>query len=262
MCGATPLVRCADCDAVFLETMKSPEELAEFYAHDYTLNETHDLPVYERRRMFRLPEQVKLIADLRRLKPPPASLLDIGCDKGFFLDEARRHGYTVAGVEPSEWSRGYCARIGISVVADVAQVQGTFDAVVMNHALEHITDPVAMLGDIHRLLNPGGVVMIRVPDFNSLWSRALGPRWCWFQPHAHYFHYTPRSLRHLLEQSGFDVQWVRSQHPNDRLTKRANRLANRTFGRYFQSGPTLRNRVGRIVEDVTGVELYAAGVRR
>jgi hypothetical protein len=203
MCGSTPLVRCRDCDAVFLETMKSSEELAEFYAHDYTLNETHDLSVYERRRMFRLPEQVKLLADLRRLKPPPASLLDIGCDKGFFLDEARRHGYTVAGVEP-----------------------------------------------------------FRVPDFSSLWSRTLGPRWCWFQPHAHYFHYTPRSLRHLLEQSGFDVQWVRSQHPNDRLTRRANKLANRTFGRYFQSGPTLRNRVGRIVEDVTGVELYAAGIKR
>jgi SAM-dependent methyltransferase len=242
--------------------MKSSEELSEYYARNYILNGTQHTPVYERRRLFRIPEQVKLIADLLQLKPPPAALLDIGCDKGFFLDEARRHGYTVAGVEPSERSREYCQCIGINVAADISQVEGTFDAVVMNHALEHIIDPVTLLRDIHRLLNPGGVVMIRVPDFDSLWSSVLKDRWCWFQPYAHYFHYTQRSLRQLLEQSGFRIEWLRSQYPNDRLTKRANRLANSTFQRYFQSGPTLRNRLGRMFEDVTGVELYAVAVKK
>jgi SAM-dependent methyltransferase len=205
---------------------------------------------------------VKLIADLQKLKPAPARLLDVGCDKGFFLDEARRHGYRVFGVEPSESGRNYCKRIGIDVVDDLAKRQETFDVATMHHVLEHIPYPVELLQEINRHLAPGGVLMIRVPDFATVWRKIFRTRWKWFQPEAHYFHYTSASLRKLLERTGFEVIRMQSQRPNTPQTMRSNRLANRTFHRYLGMEIPLRRRLSRAYEDLVGIELYAVAVKR
>jgi len=65
--------------------------------------------------------------------------------------------------------------------------------------------PVQVLQTIHGMLSEGGILLIRVPNIDSLESRLFGSRW--FQIHlpGHCFHFNPRSLKQLLDRGGFDV---------------------------------------------------------
>ncbi len=105
----TELVLCQDCEATFLATIPPEQELAEYYEGNYRIT-AQDYVATEKRRFFRFPEQIKLISQLVQLKPPPASVLDIGCDKGYFLDEMRRYGYRVTGVEPSKMAHALASK--------------------------------------------------------------------------------------------------------------------------------------------------------
>ena len=258
--GSTKLLHCRACDAVYNASATSAEELKTYYEEEYIIESSAGMAAAaEHRRLFRLPEQIKLTADIAKLKPAPASFLDIGCERGFFLDEIRRFGYKVKGVEPSSTAREYCTRIGIDVVASLDQTDELFDVIVMWHSLEHFPNPMQTIQGIRSRLADGGVLLVRVPAFDSKPRKILGQRWIWFQPKNHYFHYSETSLRKLFELNGLDVVQLRTQRPNDRLTSMSYRLSTAVYGRYSKFHPTLRKRLAQVYQKITGVELYAIG---
>ena len=173
--GDTTLAECTECGLVALAVIPSDAERTAYYAQKYALN--HDIfrqeTAAEMRRWSRMPEQIKLLRDILALRQPPATILDVGCDRAPFLDEARRFGYTVVGVEPSESARKDAGKIGISVVPHIDNIKQVVDIAVLWHSLEHTGDPLAMLQSLHTLLSSDGIIAIRVPDFGSLWSRLL-----------------------------------------------------------------------------------------
>ncbi len=125
------------------------------------------------------------------------------------------------------------------------------------HVLEHIEEPLKMLATIHDRLEPGGLLCVRVPDAGGLWSRLLRDRWIWFQPHHHVVHYTSNHLATVMRATGFQVMELRHQRPNTRLTRRSYRLSTDVFAHTLQrSRPSLRDRVARYYQDLTGQELY------
>lgn len=259
--GRTSILRCRACGLGVTPPPGEVDGLDGYYRERYRITSA-DVAETERRRWSRLPEQVGLIADLARWKEPPARLLDIGCDKGFFLDEARRHGYDVAGVEPSREACEYCGRIGLTVWPDLDSVLDPADIVTLWHSLEHLADPADTLARIRSRLSPGGLLAIRVPDAGSLAGRLLADRWIWFQPHHHLFHYTARALRRALEASGFQVLSLVSRHANGARTRAAHRLAGRSIPVAGVSTlSSLRRRAGWWIEQATGVELYALARR-
>lgn len=69
--------------------------------------------------------------------------------------------------------------------------------------LEHEIRPVEVLREIRRTLRPGGALLVKVPNF-ACWNRQVrGAHWCGFRFPDHVNYFTPRSLRGLLEASGF-----------------------------------------------------------
>ncbi len=232
----------------------------EYYQTTYFMGDRNEVAKIERDRMGRMPERIALLAELATLAPPPARLLDIGCDKGDFLDEARRHGYDVAGVEPSDRARQYCGNIGLDVAARLQDVQGQFDLITMQHSLEHFPDPLPALQMVRQLLKPDGHLVVRVPDFACAWSRLRKEKWVWFQYDNHYFHYSERSLQRLLTRGGFRVKSAVSRRPNSPLTVAGSLLSSAVF-RGRGEPPSFRARVGAALEVVTGVELFAVATR-
>jgi SAM-dependent methyltransferase len=268
--GSTKLLFCSSCDIVYIALMPSMEDLKTHYEKEYTIYEKEytieahvpDLAAAEHRRIFRLPEQIKLIADIIALKPAPATVLDIGCDRAFFIDEIRRFGYEVKGVEPSIVARGYCKRIGIDAVPTLDDITEKFDIIVLWHSLEHFSNPTALMQSIRCRLTDDGLILVRVPAFDSVWRRLLGRKWVWYQPKSHYFHYSVKSLRKLFELAGFNVIRIKKQRPNDRLTRKSYEVAERISRHYLNYIPTLRKTLNRFYEDITGVELYAIGKKQ
>jgi SAM-dependent methyltransferase len=115
---------------------------------------------------------------LLRHASPPARLLEIGCGNGRLLHLAREAGFEVSGVELSPFlAESVRARLGIPVEAVdffswSVPPECRFDAVVLQHVLEHLPDPIKAMGKIHDSLRPGGVGVLEFPYIDG-WDLGL-----------------------------------------------------------------------------------------
>jgi SAM-dependent methyltransferase len=81
--------------------------------------------------------------------------------------------------------------------------------VILSHGLEHAHDPLVVLTDARRLLGPGGRLTVTVPNFDSMSFRWFGAGWVGLDLPRHLTHFTPATLRRMLEQAGFGVIGLR-----------------------------------------------------
>jgi SAM-dependent methyltransferase len=143
-----------------------------------------------------------LRAELDRLPlGPDAWLLDAGCGSGRTLDELARYG-TACGVDMSEEAvamargRGHDVRVG--AVEALPFADATFDVVTCLDVIEHTPDDRATLRELLRVTRPGGVLIVTVPAYPSLWS--------WHdEANLHYRRYERRSLRAAALAAGWQV---------------------------------------------------------
>ena len=260
--GTTKMLLCTYCDIHILAEQPSKQNLDAYYISSYAMSASEVLSS-EHRRLFRLPEQFWLISELQKQGIQSGdSILDIGCDKGYFLDQCRRFGYSVHGVEPSEQARLYCKSIGLNIESDIAHIDTQFNTITLWHVLEHFTDPSSLINSCYTLLKQDGLLFIRVPDFSSFWSRLFRQYWIWFQPHNHYVHYSKQSLKKLVEAQGFDIIQCISRKPNDGITHRAGVMADHALRTHFSFAQSLKKKLGRIYEHVTGIEIYLIARKR
>lgn len=135
--------------------------------------------------------------------PETGSLLDVGCGGGAFLAafHRARPGWTLAGQDLCAQRRGeVLARPGVCSFhcGGLDEVPGLYDAVSMIYVLEHMPDPVAELTRVRRLLKPGGVLLVMVPDLpQSSFD---------FTVTDHCGHFFAATLTRAVNQAGFAVQ--------------------------------------------------------
>lgn len=149
--------------------------------------------------------------------PRGGCVLDIGSSTGVFLDIFKEVqpsqglsevGWETWGVEPSK-SGTLTERKGHKVVkayfekADLPK--NYFDLVVMNHSLEHMDDPLAVLTKANSLLKKGGIVFVDVPNAGGLGVKILGKYWPYRLPEEHKWQFTKESLSRIMEDAGFKV---------------------------------------------------------
>ncbi len=132
-------------------------------------------------------------------------MLDVGAGQGRFVAFARAHGHADArGIEPS--SRSTAPHVDAVALED-ARFED-LGAITLWHVLEHVEDPAAALERLRGWLRPGGVLLVGVPDLDSLQARIGGPRWYHLDLPRHRTHFTARGLQLLLERTGFRVDHV------------------------------------------------------
>lgn len=151
----------------------------------------------------------------RALGDRTGPVLDVGCGRGLFLRElARRTGREVHGVDLQEGNVRYLAEEHPQVrahQADFLDWEGPeegFAGVTMWHLLEHLHDPRAALDKAHRLLMPGGVLVLGTQNFEALSRHWMKERWTLNDVPRHLYHFTEETLCRHLEAAGFQVAWV------------------------------------------------------
>ena len=230
-----PLLRCRDCGLGWWNW--SSFDPSRFYDRDYFQSASAARgysdygalePGLRRTARGRLRRLDRWNAAGRRTSPP--RLHDLGCGTGVFLDEARRAGYRVSGVEVSayaaEQARDRDLEVAVGLVETVPIEPASLDVITMWDVIEHLRDPVAAIRDAARGLKPGGVAALSTGDIASWCARLTGQKWHLFNLPEHLYFFTPRSLALLLESAGLvlrqtvrEVNWVPLHYVAERLTK-------------------------------------------
>lgn len=145
---------------------------------------------------------------------PGGRVLDVGCGSGAMLERLRDLGWRVQGVDPDPRAAAVAGHRGIPVhtgtLEEAAFEDGAFDAIIMNHVIEHVPDPHRLLGECRRILCPGGVLVASTPNAAGLGHRRFGRAWRGLEPPRHLQVFTPSALRHLAEATGFTIREIRT----------------------------------------------------
>jgi SAM-dependent methyltransferase len=141
-------------------------------------------------------------------------LLEIGCATGRFLALLKQRGWEVWGVEFNANAAAVASKLlkanvfaGDFMKANLPDQY--FDVVTLFHVIEHMLHPRKNLQKMHAILKKGGRLVLETPDFGSRNARGLGLKWPHIKPGEHLYYFSERSLRNLLEGSGFRVEKVR-----------------------------------------------------
>lgn len=136
--------------------------------------------------------------------------LDIGCGPGWMLDKLRARGWEGIGTERDDESARFArSELGLEVLTGENVLEdlpsNSFDLVILWHVLEHLAEPAREIAEISRLLRPGGIALLAVPNFGSIEARLAGPRWFHLDVPRHLSHIELPTLRSLLDRSGLEI---------------------------------------------------------
>jgi SAM-dependent methyltransferase len=137
-------------------------------------------------------------------------IIDVGTGYGHFLLEMERRGWKALGLEISgtgvEFAR---KRLGIHVLDKTLEERqlpdNHFDAITAFYVIEHLDDPMAFLRECHRVLKPGGLILIRYPHTTPI-KDLLGflgiPNSLYDAPY-HLNDFSPKTIEKFMEKAGF-----------------------------------------------------------
>jgi SAM-dependent methyltransferase len=143
---------------------------------------------------------------------PDSTLIDLGAGRGLFLRRLQRAGWRgpIRGVEPdAPTARAASDQLGVPIevatVEEVALEPEAAGTVVLRHVIEHLRDPVAVLGRVAGALAPGGLLYLATPDARALAARVFGRFWHGYDPPRHFYAFTRDGVRTLLGRTGFEL---------------------------------------------------------
>lgn len=158
------------------------------------------------------------MAPLASRLAPGSLVVDVGAGSGLRARALAARGLRVIAVEPDavEEMRAHAmmstlpagrvtvVRAGAEHLDEVMEGRRA-DAAVMWHVLEHLPHMDRGLAAVGRVLRPGGLLNVAVPNRDSAEARAFGPRWHGWEPSRHRWHLDADALRLVLGAAGFSV---------------------------------------------------------
>jgi 2-polyprenyl-3-methyl-5-hydroxy-6-metoxy-1,4-benzoquinol methylase len=155
-----------------------------------------------------------ILACLRRTGGFPAdrhpSILDVGCGRGSLLKTFARMGCECCGVERTEFppeAETQGIRFHRGTMEEISFEPASFDVLVLWHVLEHLEDPIAMLREVNRILRPGGILAVAVPNFGSFQARLFRRHWFHLDVPRHTHHFDPDTLVRSLGEENFRIMF-------------------------------------------------------
>lgn len=134
-------------------------------------------------------------------------LLDVGCGSGAWLSFMQTRGWDGHGVDFDHRAVAVARAKGLPVslgsLEDQQLPAASFDAVTLNHVVEHLPSPVSTLRECRRVLRPGGKLVVSTPNGTSLGHRLLGPSWRGLEPPRHLHVFNFMALEAALRLAGF-----------------------------------------------------------
>ncbi|WP_296696952.1 class I SAM-dependent methyltransferase [Thiocapsa sp. UBA6158] len=212
--GEWNLSECSNpaCGLMWLNPMPSEEDIGLAYLNYYT-HDPRRTPLFERMLAWFLYTSLGLLAERRRAdlmyldRISPGRLLEVGFGDGRRLERLSAMGWTVEGQEVDPVAIRQARDRGLTTHQGALETIGLpgdcYDAVIANHVIEHIHDPVGLLAECRRLLKPGGRLILVTPNSNSYGHALFRESWLPLDPPRHLHLFSTATMIALLRRAGF-----------------------------------------------------------
>lgn len=199
------IVECTSCGFKFTNPRPEENRLGEYYKSEEYISHSNTKKgfinlAYQSVRKYTLLKKLQLISKFYKT----GKILDIGCGTGEFLKTVKDANWDTLGIEPSESARKMAIEnYGLDVREEAALKQlknESFDLITMWHVLEHVPHLNERIEDLKRLLKPKGLIVIAVPNCNSLDAQKYAQYWAAYDVPRHLYHFTPKDIESLFKK--------------------------------------------------------------
>lgn len=205
------VVMCRSCKLIFVNPRPTLNELSAYYDENY---KAYKLSL--RGTMLAEEEVIKWEGKYKSIvyhQPGGRRILDVGCGDGVFLHRMQMGGWEVTGVEtsnrPVEYTRSV---LGLEVFNGELKAahfaSNYFDVITFWQVFEHISDPHETLQEVFRILAPGGLLIIEVPNIATPAFWFFGKHYSFLQIPFHLYFFCPSTLRRITESAGFRAEFI------------------------------------------------------
>lgn len=247
------IVRCDGCSMLRVAERPSEEDVSDFYRDEYI---SHEDRAEEEMIGYREGSLRREAARLRKFFPSGGRLLDIGAATGSFLSQFSGHDqWNVEGVEPSGFAVEYARkRFGLNIhhgfLDDQSFADETFDVVTSLDTLMLHPYPATDVGEMARILKPGGLLAVEIPGLTFRLLKQTGPvskliygDGCRLNAGVHLYFFNRKTLSQMVAPHGFEpVQsWPESAPVYGSAVTRAGKWA------FYQATRTMYHATGRLI---------------
>lgn len=210
------IARCTECGYAFVDPRPDGDYLSAMYAGESAPTSTAEVLAREEEFPNGSLDAARFMATAMRLGAPAGQCLDVGCGYGFSSAAARGAGLAPVMLEID----GHSARVAADIAGAAPRAvtfeafdapEASFAVIVMSQVLEHAGDVNLWGARASRLLRPGGLLVVALPNFDSLFRRAMGVRDPFVTPPHHLNFFSAGNLSALLARHGLAVeerQWT------------------------------------------------------
>ncbi len=208
-------IECDSCATLYMSPRPSEQVMADYYrnSENYAYWAEHIFPASEaaRREKIHKPWLERVLACCERFDVDRGTLVEIGPGFGTFSSLAveQQAFARIVAVEPTPELAAACRRRGVEVfekrVEDLAEEEiAGADVVVAFEVIEHLFQPSRILAGLHRIMRPGGLLVLSCPNGQGFDVAVLGPgSKAVDAEHVNLFN--PYSLGLLVQSCGFEV---------------------------------------------------------
>ena len=203
-----PIVSCSSCGQLRTICPFTGSDLKNYYGPKYYGIEGRRFPKWMEGLISRNRDaRARLV---KKFSKGPARLLDIGCGRGLMLRRLSNEGWDSHGTEASQslvdtLSQHHNLSAKCATTLSECNFDSvSFDCITLWHVFEHLVDPAETLREIDRIMKPGGIGIIEVPNSDSLQARLGGGTWFHFDAPRHLYHFSLQRLTDLI-QGGSNV---------------------------------------------------------
>ena len=198
--------KCQNCSMVYVNPILNEEKLHNFYQDEESYNKV-------------LTNSLQIDLDIKRFNycldiieqycPKKGNILDVGAGAGIFLEVAMGRNWEPLAIEFNSFCIKRIKSLGIDCISkpieEVNLPKESFDCITLWAVLEHLQEPKKMLKNINELLKPNGILVILVPNINSLAARIMHEKCGTFSGDAHINFFNDMTLKNIQEKAGFKV---------------------------------------------------------
>ena len=207
---------CNNCSLRFTQAIPDQDSIGRYYqSEDYISHTDTNKGIINR--LYRLVRGITFKSKKNIIRSythlSKGSLLDLGAGIGAFASYLKNSGWAVTALEPDAQARKKAGDLHSIQLEESSRLfemeKDRFDAITLWHVLEHVHSLHEYIDQLKKILKPGGILFIAVPNYISYDAAMYKEFWAAYDVPRHLYHFSPIAMRKLLEQHGLQLRKIK-----------------------------------------------------